>query len=108
MCPGTIAPGGNRKYTRRILSAGLSSAGKTVFLPVHETCHLPDFSRNRDESSSCHSTMMTFVPSLDRPGSNSKRASAVTFLSVSGTGDAGEDGVGGVDVSSIFVLYRSA
>lgn len=86
-----MAPGGKRKYTRRILSEGLSSAGKTVRLPGHETCHLPDFWR--DWSSSCHSTIMTLVPSLPRAGSNSKRASAVTDDRVSGeTGDLGVEG----------------
>src|ERR1700761_2625638 len=92
-----MAPGGRRKYTRRILSEGLSSAGKTVFLPDHETCHFPDLFLVG--SSSCHSTIMTFVPSLPRPGSNSKRARAVTDDRVSGW--MGDPGLAGVSIAAI-------
>lgn len=87
---GTATPGGNKKYS--LLTPLLPSrspplppfpfffsfslpAGNTVDLPSQLTCHSPG--RCLVVSSSSHSTMSIFVPSLLLPGSNSKRARAL-------------------------------
>ena len=83
---GTATPGGSKKYSLltpplpssldpALFPAGRSFAGSTVVLPSQLTCHSPGSCLV--VSSSSHSTMSIFVPSLLLPGSNSKRASAL-------------------------------
>jgi len=59
-----------------------------------------------DLLSSCHSTIIILVPSLPRPGSNSKRARAVTLCRVSLT--VGERATGGSEVTEALVFERAA
>ena len=96
---GTATPAPRRKYSlliaavvgsSAVLCASFSSfappasgcacsrAGNTVLFPSQLISQSPAISRV--VSSSSHSTISTFVPSLLRPGSNSKRASALLEL----------------------------
>jgi len=63
---------------RPVSGCACSLAGNTVLLPSQLISQSPSMSRV--VSSSSHSTISTFVPSLLRPGSNSKRASALLEL----------------------------
>ena len=101
---GTLAPGGRRKYKRLVLSEGLSSAANVVFFPNQDTCHDPHLCLVL--LSSCHSTIITLVPSFPLFGSNSNLASAVTESRVSLT--VGDRAMGGStsDATCAVMLVR--
>ena len=86
----------------------LLPAGNTADLPSHEICHGPGTCRV--VSSSSHSIISIFVPSLLLPGSNSKRARAFALLedspgdSTLSVGDLGEEVSGGTCVDNVAIV----
>ena len=97
---GTATPAPSKKYSlftgtsvafvSLVVASACSRAGSTVLLPSQLISQSP--SMLRVVSSSSHSTISTLVPSLLRPGSNSKRARALLELR---EGDSTSSGAAG-------------